>query len=175
MWGASGRFSSRSIMQFVSSASLSVMAPPIDGKDGGRSIIRRWAQYRLVIPAAVEHADDRHLVGVDGEGNYGSAPVIRDPQARANVVTARASMRNASHALAECDHCARIALRDLGRGVVGNITIELRELLFGFRCEDDAIRLHVLARVFLFMCSVASRARICLTLTARDGSALRAS
>lgn len=53
--------------------------------------------------------------------------------------------------------------------------VELGQLLFGFRCEDDAVRLHVFARVFLFICSVASRARTCLTLTARDGSALRAS
>lgn len=147
------------------------LTPPAAG-----SGVPAFRQCPLEVLATVEDAEDRDRprLRVDGVRDHGATPVVGETETRADVFARNAPQWKERQALTGLDHCAGVMLGDRRRPALGDVAIQLFELVGRLGCVDDAVRDQALAGTFFvaFAWAAARRALTAPTTTARDGSAL---
>ena len=135
-----------------------------------------FRQRSFEVLAAIEHPEDGdrprgfiHLVG-----DHSAPFVVGDAKTGADVFARHAPQRKDRESLAGLDHPAGVVLSDRRRPALGDVAIQLFELVSRLGCVDDAVRDQALAGIFFvaFAWAAARRALTAPTATARDGVAL---
>src|ERR1700681_3421378 len=97
-------------------------------------------ENRRQVSSAIQNAVDRYGHVGDMKGDGDAAAEGCGPQARPQIVAARAAFREGHQTKAVRDDPISIALRPSGAGIERDVVIELEEVHQGLRCEDDLTR-----------------------------------
>lgn len=73
------------------------------------------AQTVLIVPTAVEHAENGHDVVLDSEGNHSALAIVGDSQSRSHVLATGSPCGKQVQALAIPDDGVRVAERNSRR------------------------------------------------------------